>query len=577
MIGLIIVNYGLLACDRKSSQKSDTQFTVPDELKRSFVLADHLTSKFSSVGDNFKIAAVDEHGDLVKIDTIKNLRIYRNGEIVEGVEKIGHYAQVAGGIETGRNTFVAKGELSDTMLLATYEIWGGDQSLAIKVVDDEGKGIPGIEVSTGPTETPEVAITKLTDDNGEIKLEMVPDVSLIVSAQNQSGKRFATSAIVGSQGHIELPLRKMQKASEIDNNSFSKGLKGWELSNKDAVDLDVLENRGSFLSEDSLSVSPRRSFHNLQSLPESPAAVRTLTVHTLGQGAQWARRTFKIPKKQKKVIIKYQFYTSEYPAYLGTKYNDRYQVSLRVKDKLGQRNRVEGSSLNEIGAAGFDSSSKTIWRSLEVAVSSPGIVEVDIMVANVGDEAFDSSLTIQAIGLEKDKQTDEMEQCRKMYADNPCAFYRSCVETSLRCGPDGYAIGYGEKYCKAFSLIDEGLSPKAIKWRDSTRTCLQQRLAKSIDAADDVTCSTVRSMAFNKHSECYTQDPDSICYLTGSDGFTILTTVDTAEILTIESAKQIEQTASICIDKLSQHPGRSSDETIKSTFNYWQKIKVKFD
>ena len=42
------------------------------------------------------------------------------------------------------------------------------------------------------------------------------------------------------------------------------------------------------------------------------------------------------------------------------------------------------------------------------------------------------------------------DSCQEMAASGNCAFYSDCVEKRVPCGPNGYALGYGKKYCVRF-------------------------------------------------------------------------------------------------------------------------------
>ena len=45
-----------------------------------------------------------------------------------------------------------------------------------------------------------------------------------------------------------------------------------------------------------------------------------------------------------------------------------------------------------------------------------------------------------------------------------CGFYRDCLEPAITCGPTGYALGYGERYCTKFQNIKDSLSDDGQAW-----------------------------------------------------------------------------------------------------------------
>lgn len=69
--------------------------------------------------------------------------------------------------------------------------------------------------------------------------------------------------------------------------------------------------------------------------------------------------------------------------------------------------------------------------------------------------------------------------CSKINCEKPpsgqCLYYSQCLENKIQCGGNGYAKGYGEKYCLKF-LENEKLSDKGKEWRNVTMSCLQQSL-----------------------------------------------------------------------------------------------------
>lgn len=56
-----------------------------------------------------------------------------------------------------------------------------------------------------------------------------------------------------------------------------------------------------------------------------------------------------------------------------------------------------------------------------------------------------------------------------------CDFYTQCLEVESPCGPQGYALGYGDKYCVRFGeysdLFDEAVSPGSFFSSFNTVLC----------------------------------------------------------------------------------------------------------
>ena len=133
-----------------------------------------------------------------------------------------------------------------------------------------------------------------------------------------------------------------------------------------------------------------------------------------------------------------------------------------------------------------------------------------------------------------------------------CSFYVSCLEAAKPCGSEGYAVGYGDKYCNRF-LANEALSPQGAVWRDETMQCLQTRLGRYLGDAS-ATCSVVLDGAFDDHPFCYTQAHASICNLPATDWVSIVWTIDRGDLLSRRGRKQMAATAGTCLQRWAGLP-----------------------
>lgn len=99
-----------------------------------------------------------------------------------------------------------------------------------------------------------------------------------------------------------------------------------------------------------------------------------------------------------------------------------------------------------------------------------------------------------------------------------CNYYENCLESLRSCGANGYALGYGKKYCTSFSS-------KGKQWMSVTCLCLQQALQKRIaDGTINATtpCDDIKSFAFASHLGCYTEINPSICQIPFTDWILVL-------------------------------------------------------
>lgn len=142
--------------------------------------------------------------------------------------------------------------------------------------------------------------------------------------------------------------------------------------------------------------------------------------------------------------------------------------------------------------------------------------------------------------------------------DYDCSFYSACLERAIPCGVQGYALGFGEKYCTAFRA--SSLSPTGKKWSRRVMKCLQEELVTEIAAAGGFAstpapadrCQEVFSHAFDSHPGCYTEETNSICSLPPGDLASVMHTIGLKEMLTRRTGGQMLSTVGICIAQLTR-------------------------
>lgn len=92
--------------------------------------------------------------------------------------------------------------------------------------------------------------------------------------------------------------------------------------------------------------------------------------------------------------------------------------------------------------------------------------------------------------------------CSNPPLDN-CSFYADCLESRYNCGPDGYPIGYGQKYCEKFSEKRALLDSNGQQWMINTMHCLQTALVPDAIDSNATTCQKLEDNAFGTHAGCY--------------------------------------------------------------------------
>lgn len=133
--------------------------------------------------------------------------------------------------------------------------------------------------------------------------------------------------------------------------------------------------------------------------------------------------------------------------------------------------------------------------------------------------------------------------CVPATVPNDCNFYTKCVEGQNECGEDGYALGYGHKYCVAFNNLE--LSQQGEQWITGTMVCLQGALVDYV--YEDAACPAIKKSAFESHVGCYVDH--GFCDLSLEDKAKISGTVIWDALTSIDGVNQSVSTLLACVEK----------------------------
>ena len=171
------------------------------------------------------------------------------------------------------------------------------------------------------------------------------------------------------------------------------------------------------------------------------------------------------------------------------------------------------------------------------------------------------ALTVIAATSADVRLLDHNASCQTPPLDyGTCSFYSTCLEAYYPCGLDGYALGYGDKYCHRFNSVETAqcMDEGGLEWVITTTACLQQELVPLLSTSEEtLSCAYIKNYAFDSHPICYTgggssvpTDP-SICFLAPSDWKCVLQTVDRVDLISPLGIRQEIEIAKICIDQLT--------------------------
>src|SRR5271155_2647019 len=102
-----------------------------------------------------------------------------------------------------------------------------------------------------------------------------------------------------------------------------------------------------------------------------------------------------------------------------------------------------------------------------------------------------------------------------------CDFYDDCLEASIPCGSNGYALEFGEPNCLQFLANIDDFTSEGQAFVYATMSCLQRALIPYINC--DETCAAIQSTAFASHPSCYISS--GFCELSSCDLVEIFETV----------------------------------------------------
>jgi len=166
----------------------------------------------------------------------------------------------------------------------------------------------------------------------------------------------------------------------------------------------------------------------------------------------------------------------------------------------------------------------------------PGIIFISLLSTYTTPPAHDTSNTTFVAPAE----------CFNPPPDS-CSFYFDCLESRYHCGPSGYPIGYGQKYCEKFVSSRNELSARGQVWMLATMHCLQMALVPEATANQGTTCSQLEDRAFGTHARCYLES--GVCDLPPSDWEAILDIVNIETLFqSWDAFKATVQAATGCVE-----------------------------
>lgn len=159
-----------------------------------------------------------------------------------------------------------------------------------------------------------------------------------------------------------------------------------------------------------------------------------------------------------------------------------------------------------------------------------------------------------------------------------CSYYIECLEANYHCGPDGYPVGYGNKYCSKFLQFFDDFPPEGKQWVEKTLTCLKGAIQPNIKSS--LTCQNIFDIAFDSHPDCYVQSGFCTALLNNMTSMTkaLIEVYEVKDFLSFTSMKQVVISAGKCGMQVSIKLIEAIKEILGKSFEYdFEKIDNPFN
>lgn len=290
------------------------------------------------------------------------------------------------GLKDGRNVLrIRTRDTAGDLVNSEFVVWAGSATLTATVRNTANQLIQNARVQFRLNEDETIFVQLLTDAQGVAAVPNLPDLPINVYAYSPNLQESGSSSVQGNSGAVAVTLTALDPASTIDNNEFQLGnASGWVVNAPSAI---VPHDPGPSGDMAGPSVDPDND----------------LRIGTSGTAKQTAKRTIEVPAGTGPAVtfnVRHRFSTTEVPGgYCGTKYNDAFGVEMRVvvPNAPAQEPKRIVSAMNQLGCAAFDATGTTKWMDSPITVPRGASLEVVASVQNVGDGAFQSTLTIDGL------------------------------------------------------------------------------------------------------------------------------------------------------------------------------------
>ncbi|KAK4444030.1 hypothetical protein QBC34DRAFT_476037, partial [Podospora aff. communis PSN243] len=374
-------------------------------------------------------------------------------------------------------------------LVQTIPLVFGDKSVQVIARDPSGNLFPGATVTLTSVFAVGYSATVTTDGNGLAVFNNInPSTPYHIQVTGPDGS-VGDGTIVAFEGSREVRTRSIPPIDAANDNFGMTGFDGPGWYQGDGT----------------------RKVGSGDGTQASQNTGKTVTI----PGGRTGTTSF---------FMEYQFYSSEI---LSTEtFTDPFTITMRTD--AGQLEWFTSNSWG-LGADAFDGQAAG-WFTKELHVpaeSDATLVRFDAAVANMWDDIVEGFVTVRNIGM-CDKcatcaECPGLAKCQDKCITprkRTCAFYKTCAEESLKCGPEGYLLAQAEKTCETLRHVVRkgGVSQAANEFIDNAEQCVQTSIAGHLNCG--TTCTNLAVVAMKAQGTCYVDN--GFCSLSGIEAAHLL-------------------------------------------------------
>ncbi len=158
-----------------------------------------------------------------------------------------------------------------------------------------------------------------------------------------------------------------------------------------------------------------------------------------------------------------------------------------------------------------------------------------------------NALIMMAIGVSLASLKSVAQNNQTNDLSSLCEFYTKYDDVK-NCGPTGYPVRYGKRYCEAFARRIQDFSRRGKSWLESTLVCLQNELRPTMHDPS-ITCDSLNDLSIDHHAKCYVEN--GFCELGFKDKLATLS-ITRSDLFTSNFFQGMSRSSYMCGDRYNE-------------------------